>query len=113
MVHISYDRFEGFTGTLGDVIRLLQDAAGDSGALLMPTLPFRGTALEYAQSGQITDMAKTPSHMGLITEIFRRMPGVVRSIHPTHPVAAWGGEPRKLFVTTTWLRLPVGRTRPF
>jgi aminoglycoside 3-N-acetyltransferase len=113
MSHISYDRFEGFTGTLGDVIRSLQDAVGDSGSLLMPTIPFRSTALEYAQSGQITDVAKTPSHMGLITEIFRRMPGVVRSIHPTHPVAAWGRKAQEIIRDHHLAKTPCGKNTPF
>ena len=28
--------------------------------------------------------------MGVITEVFRHTPGVVRSINPAHPILAWG-----------------------
>jgi aminoglycoside 3-N-acetyltransferase len=28
--------------------------------------------------------------MGVITEIFRQKPGVVRSVNPAHPILAWG-----------------------
>ena len=36
------------------------------------------------------DHAQTPSATGLVTEVFRRMPGVLRSCHPSHSFAAWG-----------------------
>ncbi len=92
LAHIAYDQFVGFTGSPGDVIRTLQQAVGETGTLLMPTLPFQGMVLDYVARGQITDLKRTPSAMGLVTEIFRRMPGVIRSIHPTHPVAIWGAQ---------------------
>ncbi len=28
--------------------------------------------------------------MGIVSEVFRQMPGVIRNRHPYHPVAAWG-----------------------
>lgn len=36
------------------------------------------------------DVRTTISGMGIMTEIFRRMPGVSRSIHPTHSLCALG-----------------------
>jgi aminoglycoside N3'-acetyltransferase len=42
IVHSSFDRFEGFRGSLGGAIQTLQDAVGPEGALLMlraPTAP--------------------------------------------------------------------------
>lgn len=90
MAHSSYASFEGFTGGVSDVIQKLQEAVGESGTLLQPTMPFSGRALDYARSGQVTDVRKTPSKMGLLTELFRRRADVIRSVHPTHPIAAWG-----------------------
>lgn len=90
IAHTSYGRFAGFDGGIGDAIRVLQEAVGEDGTLLMPTLPFSGSAIDYVSETPITDLRKTPSRMGLLTEIFRRLPGVTRSIHPTHPIAAWG-----------------------
>ena len=84
MVHSSFDRFAGFSGKPTDVLRVLQDAVGPTGTLLMPTLPFTGTAVEYVSRGEIFDVRRTPSRVGLLTELFRRSPGVVRSVHPTH-----------------------------
>src|SRR5258708_880755 len=90
MVHSSYDKFEGFRGTPIEVIQALQQAVSAEGTIMMPTMPFTGSAHEWIQSGQILDVRRTPSRMGLVTELFRRTPGVIRTVHPTHPVAIWG-----------------------
>ena len=42
------------------------------------------------------DVNKSKSQMGLLTELFRRYPGVKRSIHPTHSVCAFGPLAEKL-----------------
>ncbi len=90
MVHCGLGQFEGFTGKPKDIIEQLHGALGEGGTLLMPTLPFSGLATEWAESGVVFDPRRTPSAMGLVTEMFRRGAGVVRSIHPTHSVAARG-----------------------
>ncbi|GIO93856.1 AAC(3) family N-acetyltransferase [Paenibacillus lactis] len=35
---------------------------------------------------------RSPSYVGILPELFRKRPGVVRSLHPTHSVAALGRE---------------------
>ena len=90
MVHSSFDRFLGFRGGPVEVIRALQDVLGPRGTLMMPTLPFTGSAIEYTSRDLVFDVRRTPSRMGFITEVFRRGPEVVRSLHPTHSVAVWG-----------------------
>jgi aminoglycoside 3-N-acetyltransferase len=70
--------------------RTAMELVGDEGTILMPTLPFQGSQLDWLQTATTFDVRRTPSRMGLASEIFRRMPGVQRSLHPTHPVAAWG-----------------------
>jgi len=90
LIHSSFDAFEGFQGKPSDVIAVLQGLVGAEGLLMMPTMTFSGTAVEFARSKAIFDVVRTPSRMGLLTELFRRSPGVVRSVHPTHPVAMWG-----------------------
>jgi len=92
LVHSSFDAFEGFQGKPSDVIAVLQNVVGASGVVMMPTMVFSGTAVDYARANPVFDVARTPSRMGLLTELFRRSPGVVRSVHPTHPVAIWGAD---------------------
>jgi aminoglycoside 3-N-acetyltransferase len=73
-----------------EVIGLLTEAVGTDGNILMPSFPMRGMTLDYVRSGPVFDVHKTPTMAGIVPEIFRRMPGVRRSLHPTHPVAAAG-----------------------
>ena len=113
MVHSSYDRFEGFQGSLGDAMQVLRDAVGSDGGLLMPTLPFSGPAVDYARRNCVLDVKRTPSQMGILSEIFRRMPGVRRSLHPTHPVAGWGAKAPRILDTHPSARTPCGAGSPF
>jgi aminoglycoside N3'-acetyltransferase len=43
-------------------------------------------------TGRIFDPQRTPAQVGLLAEVFRRSPDVLRSVHPTHSVAAWGAD---------------------
>lgn len=112
-VHVAFNEFLGFQGGPGDVIQVLQRVVGDSGTLLMPTLPFGSTAVEYAERHPMTDLVRAPSAMGFVTEIFRRMPGVVRSPHPTHPVAAWGVQAASLTRDHHLSETPCGKNSPY
>ena len=51
--------------------------------------------------------------MGLITELFRRSAGVVRSIHPTHSVAAWGNRADAIIAGHEHAETPCGRRTPY
>jgi aminoglycoside 3-N-acetyltransferase len=92
MVHSSMDaiarRVPGLTPF--SLVQMLQRLLTAEGTLLMPTFPFTGKQLRYVEGTSRFDVQRTPSQSGLITEVFRRMPGVTRSLHPTHPVAGWG-----------------------
>ena len=35
---------------------------------------------------------ESPSHIGILTELFRTRPNVIRSLHPTHSIAALGAD---------------------
>lgn len=113
MVHSSYDRFTGFRGRPLDAITRLQHAVGPEGTILMPTFPFDGLAVDYVARGEVLDVAHTPSRVGLLTEVFRRLPDVVRSAHPTHPVAAWGARAEEMVADHHLARTPCGRGTPF
>jgi len=66
------------------------DAVGPDGHLLMVSLPYRSSSFDYLKKLKVFDVRKTPSMMGLVSEMFRRRPEVVRSLHPTHPVLVRG-----------------------
>jgi aminoglycoside 3-N-acetyltransferase len=113
LVHSSFDRFEGFAGKPTDVILALQQVVGSTGTVLMPTLPFTGTAVDYVARSVIFDVTSTPSRMGLLTELFRRSPGVLRSVHPTHSVAAWGARAQEIIIDHHLAKTPCGTGSPF
>ncbi|MBF0171859.1 MAG: AAC(3) family N-acetyltransferase [Magnetococcales bacterium] len=113
MVHGSWEGFEGFDGTPKDLIGILQRVVGEQGTLLMPTLPFSGLARDWVEGGQVFDVRRTPSRMGMVTELFRRSPGVIRSVHPTHPVAAWGRLAREITRDHHRCLTPCGAGSPY
>src|SRR6184192_1730866 len=113
MVHSAFDSFLGFQGGPVDVIRTLREVVGARGTLMMPTIPFRGTAVEYALGDPVFDVRRTVSRMGLLTEVFRRSPGVVRSIHPTHSVAVWGNRADAIIAGHERAETPCGRSTPY
>src|SRR5881396_3779069 len=113
MVHSAFDRFLGFQGGPVHVIRALQEVVGAGGTLMMPTIPFQGTAVEYALRDPVFDVRQTVSRMGLITEVFRRCAGVLRSIHPTHSVAVWGKPAAEIIAGHERSDTPCGRLTPY
>lgn len=113
LVHSSLEPFAGFSGKPMDVIESLEEAIGSTGTLLMPTLPFTGSAVEYVSQPRTFDVKKTPSRMGLLTELFRRAPGVVRSVHPTHSAAIWGTCAREIADRHYEAGTPCGRQTPY
>lgn len=112
-VHSAYNAFDGFIGKPSEVIGSLEAAVGPEGTVLMPSMPFTGSALDYIQSGKITDIRRTPSRMGLLTELFRRQKDVVRSLHPTHPVLAKGRMAKALIAGHERAATPCGAGSPF
>jgi aminoglycoside 3-N-acetyltransferase len=90
LVHSSFRAGNGFRGLPGDAIDAMQEAVGESGHLLMVSLPYRSSALAYFRVTDRFDARATPSAMGLLSELFRRRDGVLRSLHPMHPVLARG-----------------------
>lgn len=112
-VHSGMEAFWAWKGTVPDIIAVIKDAVGPHGTLILPTFSVMGTAVDLAKSGAIFDSRLTPSRTGLISEIFRRSPDVLRSIHPTHSVAVWGAD-KEWWVENHYLaETPCGRGSPF
>jgi aminoglycoside 3-N-acetyltransferase len=85
-VHSSLSSLGFVQGGAKAVISALQDALTPSGTLMMPAHTYSFPMWEKPPY----DAGLSASLVGKITDVFRRMPGVRRSIHPTHSVAAWG-----------------------
>lgn len=91
MVHSSVSPFSGFQGTPQDIIRAFKEAIGpEEGSLLMVSMPYTSSTYKYLKKTEAFYVNRTISKMGIVSEIFRRQKDVVRSLHPTHPVLAFG-----------------------
>jgi aminoglycoside N3'-acetyltransferase/acyl carrier protein len=90
VMHSAFRVFNGFAGTPEQVIACVLKVIGESGTLAMVSLPYTGSTAAYLRTGVPFDVRQTRSAMGVITEIFRQTPGVVRSVNPAHPILAWG-----------------------
>lgn len=90
MVHSGWVPLNGFQGTAQDAIKIFKEAVGPDGTLLMVSMPYRNAVYEYFEKSKCFNVRRTSGRMGIIAEIFRRQKGVFRSLHPAHPVLAWG-----------------------
>jgi aminoglycoside N3'-acetyltransferase/acyl carrier protein len=90
LMHSAFRIFNGFAGTPDQVIECVLNIIGPSGNLVMVSMPYTGSTAAYLHGGVPFNVQHTMSAMGVITEIFRQKPGVVRSVNPAHPILAWG-----------------------
>ncbi len=113
LVHSGFDRTSGFQGTPSDVIDGLLEAIAPDGNLLMMSIPYRGSSQRYVERDPLFDVRRSPSAVGLISEVFRRRADVSRSASPLHPVLACG--PLSAWLTTDHDKSPFscGKGSPF
>jgi aminoglycoside N3'-acetyltransferase len=74
---------------VSSVLDVLIELIGPDGTLLMNTDSIKN-AWVYSLRNEIFDYAKAPSRRGLISEIFRRKKGAIRSVNPSYNVTGWG-----------------------
>jgi len=94
MVHTSYnDLLPMYSGGIYDLLKMLVSLCSNNKTLVMPAFFLGGkdyNITHYFQQEPFFNVDKKPSQMGLLSEVFRRYPGVKRSWHPTHSVCALG-----------------------
>lgn len=116
MVHSAFDRLlPMYTGSPRDLVNELIAFCGKTRTLVMPAFVLGGRRYdkkEYFRTHAF-DVNKTPSEMGLLTEVFRRLPGVMRSLHPTHSVCALGPLAEELTATHHLASTRTGDRTPF
>ena len=79
----------------------------------MVSIPYTSSTHDYLMTDPIFDIRKTPSKMGIITEIFRRRKGVLRSFHPTHPVLVFGKDAERIVEGHENCVFPCGDGSPY
>lgn len=85
VVHSSYKAAGPVEGGPEAVLDALSDYMAE-GLLVLPTHSWTGQNLK----DDLYDPLTEPSCVGLLTNLFLKRPGVVRSLHPTHSVAVLG-----------------------
>jgi aminoglycoside 3-N-acetyltransferase len=93
MVHSSLKSFGYVEGGPREVIYALMEVLTPQGTLLLPS--FNHNAIVEEGGAGYFDPQQTPTTNGAIPDQFWRMPGVSRSLDPTHAIAAWGHESRR------------------
>ncbi|MEM7124852.1 MAG: AAC(3) family N-acetyltransferase [Chloroflexota bacterium] len=113
-VHSSFKSLGPVEGGAEAVISALENAVGPEGLLLMPSF----NLVDRDKRAECWNIRETPSTVGWITEVFRRMPSTHRSDHYSHSVAARGKD-AKAFVAdhlsqegygSPWDLAPWGKT---
>ena len=113
MVHAAFESHHGFRGSVESANDTFLEAVGPRGHLLMVSLPYRSSSLQYLANLKQFDVRRTPSAMGLMSEFFRRRPEVLRSAHPTHPVLACGPQAEWFVEGHEHCAYPCGPGTPF
>jgi len=113
LMQSSFSNLNGFRGEAVDIIDCIMRVLGPTGNLFMVSMPYGGSAREYLQQGKPFNVRRTPSHMGLISEVFRRRKGVLRSANPMHPVLAYGPRAEWLVAGHEDLPYSCGEDSPF
>ncbi len=109
LVHASLRSLGEVPGGAATVIAGLRQALGPDGTLLMPALSYAAVTRERPRF----DLVLTPSNVGVIAESFRRQPGVMRSLHPTHSVCGIGPAAAALLGKHGQDATPCGAHSPF
>jgi aminoglycoside 3-N-acetyltransferase len=102
-VHSSLKSIGFVDGGAETVIAALKEAVGPSGTIIMPV---------FSKPVDIFVARDEPSHTGTVTETFRKLDGTLRSLHPTHSVAAWGKHAHSI-VREHQLHQALGVNSPF
>lgn len=90
MIHFSMKAIGDVDGGADTVLDAWMEYLKD-GLLMLPTHTWKQMGEDY----RIFDVKTEPSCVGILTNLFRLRAGVVRSLHPTHSIAAYGKRARE------------------
>lgn len=109
MVHSSVAACGHLTGGCLDLINALSERCG---TLVLPTHSYCYPEASDKEA-PLFDSRSTPSLVGKLTEMFRTLPDVVRSIHSTHSLAARGSLAEWLCAGHFMCETPCGKGTPY
>ena len=118
MVHSSVNNMKPmYTDGPLELVRMLISFCGPTRTLAMPAFyfgdPAIGGAFATLKQQPRFDLRRTPSQMGLATELFRRSKGVLQSRHPVYRMSALGPFAEQLTYGHELAASSVGPGTPF
>ena len=126
IVHTSFSKVGDVNGGPAGLILALEETVTQKGNIVMPTMSANLTDPAEWYSSKVPnsewqeikrtmpayDKRFSPTHkMGIVAEVFRKQPGVVRSDHPAVSFSAWGEKARHI-VRNHKLDFPTGEGTP-
>lgn len=110
LMHSSYKSLGGIEGGAEGFFRAFMDVLGPEGTLILPALSFHCVSADQP----VFDARQTPGCIGYLAEYFRtQVPGVVRSLHPTHSCCLLGRRAAEMAAGHELDETPVGPNSPF
>jgi len=104
LVHLSCKAIGEVQGRGDTILDALTDYM-KQGLLVLPS----HTWSNVGEKNPVMDVLYTPSCVGALTEIFRKRPGVCRSLHPTHSLAALGTDALDFVAGEEQIGTPCGK----
>ena len=111
-VHSSLERINlGFP--FFRILFILRELVGEKGTLLFPATQLTERPEDWLGRGELFDVKRSPTTMGIIPEFARRQKEAVRSLHPTSSVVAIGRLARELTENHADSIYPCGAESPY
>jgi aminoglycoside 3-N-acetyltransferase len=104
IVHFSYKSIGDVAGRGDTVLDAFMEYMG-TGLLVMPA----HTWDNVGKTNPVMDVLYTPTCVGILTEMFRKRPGVLRSLHPTHSLSAYGTGAKDFLSGEEHIETPCGK----
>lgn len=109
LVHSALRKLGAVDGGADTVIDALLDTIGAQGTLALPTHSWKVVNGEQPIFHQLL----TPSNVGVLSNVFRQRPEVIRGLHPTHSVAACGPRAAELLLGHERDETPCSASSPY
>lgn len=105
-----FGSFESGPATVLDATRAV---IGEQGLIAMPSYSLAVQAIDHLETDPVFDIVESRSKMGAISEAFRRDPGTLRSMHPTHSTCVNGPGAEEIVAGHELAETPFGEGTPF
>ncbi len=110
LMHSSYKSLGGIQDGAAGIFKVLTDLLGDEGTLILPALSYASVTAD----NPVYVHEETPCCIGYLPEYFRtQVPGVIRSIHPTHSCCLKGKRAEEMAKDHELDLTPAGPNSPF